>query len=105
MAVSFPFSLCFTNLVGRVFWKKSGFLQNRKKADKAFNEKIEMRLTYRGIQVKSVLNAGYLVIVLSQRGKLIFARVNPNKFDELNWEQAIGKDPWTMPIFSKNMSY
>ena len=69
-----------------------------------FTEKVVIRLTNGGIQNKSVLTARYLMIEFCKL-KLVFARVNPNKLNKLIWEQTIGKNLWTIPIFSKSLSY
>ena len=67
--------------------------------------KEQWRVTDRGLQVGSLIVAGDRMIVLGQRGELVFAKVNPNKFEEINREQAIGGKCWTMPILSNNYLY
>lgn len=67
--------------------------------------KVQWRVTDRGLQVGSLLVAGDRMIVLGQRGELVFARVNPAKFEELFREQAIGGRCWTMPVFSNGVLY
>ena len=66
---------------------------------------VEWRVTDRGLQVGSLLVAGDRMIVLGQRGELVFARVNPDKFDELFREQAMGGRCWTMPVLSNGLLY
>ena len=62
--------------------------------------KEQWRVSDRGLMVGSLMIAGDRMIILGQRGELVFANVNPYKFEELNREQAIGGRCWTMPILS-----
>ncbi len=67
------------------------------------NEK--WRVSDRGLMVGSLVVAGDRMIVLGQRGELVFANVNPSNFEELSREQAIGGRCWTMPVLSNSILY
>jgi hypothetical protein len=49
--------------------------------------------------------AGDRMIILGQRGELVFAKVNSSKFEELNRDQAMGGKCWTMPVLSNGLLY
>ena len=67
--------------------------------------KEQWRVSDRGLMVGSLIVAGERMIILGQRGELVFAKVNPTKFRELNRDQAIGGRCWTMPILSNSLLY
>lgn len=67
--------------------------------------KEKWRTTDRGLMVGSLIVAGNRMIILGQRGELVFAKINSSRFDELNRDQAIGGKCWTMPVFSKGLLY
>ena len=63
------------------------------------------RISDRGLMVGSLMVAGNRMIILGQRGELVFAEVNPTKFKELSREQAIGGRCWTMPVLANRILY
>ena len=63
------------------------------------------RTTDRGLMIGSLTVAGKRMILLGQRGELVYAKVNPYKFDEIKRDQAIGGRCWTMPVISNSMLY
>ena len=67
--------------------------------------KEKWRTTDRGLMVGSLIVAGNRMIILGQRGELVFAKINSSRFDELNRDQAIGGKCWTMPVLSKGLLY
>lgn len=67
--------------------------------------KQKWRITDRGLMVGSLTVAGDRMIILGQRGELVFAKINPSKFDGLVREQAIGGRCWTMPVLSNDMLF
>jgi outer membrane protein assembly factor BamB len=67
--------------------------------------KEKWRIADRGLMVGSLMVAGDRMIVLGQRGELVFAKVNPSNFKELSREQAIGGRCWTMPVLSNSILY
>ena len=67
--------------------------------------KEQWRVSDRGLMVGSLMVAGKRMIILGQRGELVFAKVNPTKFDEFNRDQAIGGRCWTMPVLSNGLLY
>ena len=67
--------------------------------------KEQWRISDRGLMVGSLMVAGERMIVLGQRGELVFAKVNPSSFEELFREQAIGGRCWTMPVLSNGLLY
>ena len=67
--------------------------------------KEQWRVSDRGLMVGSLMVAGKRMIILGQRGELVFAKVNPTKFEELNRDQAIGGRCWTMPVLSNGLLY
>lgn len=67
--------------------------------------KEKWRISDRGLMVGSLMVAGDRMIVLGQRGELIFAKVNPSQFKELSREQAIGGRCWTMPVLANRILY
>jgi outer membrane protein assembly factor BamB len=67
--------------------------------------KEKWRTTDRGLMVGSLLVAGNRMIILGQRGELVFAKINSSKFYELNRDQAMGGKCWTMPVLSNGLLY
>ena len=67
--------------------------------------KEKWRISDRGLMVGSLMVAGNRMIVLGQRGELVFAKVNPSQFEELSREQAIGGRCWTMPVLANRILY
>ena len=67
--------------------------------------KEKWRISDRGLMVGSLMVAGDRMIVLGQRGELVFAEVNPSQFKELSREQAIGGRCWTMPVLANRILY
>ena len=67
--------------------------------------KVQWRITDRSLEIGSLLVAGDRMMLLGQRGELVFARVNPLEFEEIFREQAIGGRCWTMPVFSQGILY
>ena len=67
--------------------------------------KEKWRTTDRGLMVGSLIVAGNRMIILGQRGELVFAKINSSKFDELNRDQAMGGKCWTMPVLSNDLLY
>ena len=67
--------------------------------------KEKWRTTDRGLMVGSLLVAGNRMIILGQRGELVFAKINSSKSDELNRDQAMGGKCWTMPVLSNDLLY
>ncbi len=63
------------------------------------------RVADRGLLVGSLMVAGDRIIILGQRGELVFAKVNPFKFEEISRDQAIGGRCWTMPIMSNSLLF
>ena len=63
------------------------------------------RVTDRGLMVGSLIAAGERMIILGQKGELVFANINSNKFDETNRDQAIGGRCWTMPVLANGNLY
>jgi outer membrane protein assembly factor BamB len=67
--------------------------------------KEKWRISDRGLMVGSLMVAGDRMIVLGQRGELVFAEINPSQFKELSREQAIGGRCWTMPVLANRILY
>ena len=67
--------------------------------------KEKWRTTDRGLMVGSLMVAGNRMIILGQRGELVFAKINSSKFDELNRDQAMGGKCWTMPVLANDLLY
>ena len=67
--------------------------------------KEKWRTSDRGLMVGSLIVAGNRMIILGQRGELVFAKINSSKFDELNRDQAMGGKCWTMPVLSNGLLY
>jgi outer membrane protein assembly factor BamB len=67
--------------------------------------KEKWRVTDRGLMVGSLIAAGKRLIILGQRGELVFAMSNPEKFEEINRYQAIGGRCWTMPVLANGKLY
>ncbi len=67
--------------------------------------KEQWRVSDRGLMVGSLLVAGDRMIVLGQRGELVYAKVNPYKFEVHTRDQAIGGKCWTMPVLSNGYLY
>ena len=67
--------------------------------------KEKWRISDRGLMGGSPMVAGNRMIVLGQRGELVFAKVNPSQFEELSREQAIGGRCWTMPVLANRILY
>ena len=67
--------------------------------------KEQWRVSDRGLMVGSLLVAGDRMIVLGQRGELVYAKVNPYKFEAHTRYQAIGGKCWTMPVLSNGYLY
>jgi outer membrane protein assembly factor BamB len=67
--------------------------------------KEKWRISDRGLMVGSLMVAGDRMIVLGQRGELVFAKVNPSQFEELSREQAIGGRCWSMPVLANRILY
>ena len=63
------------------------------------------RVTDRGLMVGSLIAAGKRLIILGQRGELVFAMSNHEKFQEINRYQAIGGRCWTMPVLANGKLY
>ena len=67
--------------------------------------KEKWRISDRGLMGGSLMVAGNRMIVLGQRGELVFAKVNPSQFEELSREQASGGRCWTMPVLANRILY
>ena len=67
--------------------------------------KEQWRVSDRGLMVGSLMVAGNRMLILGQRGELVFAKINSSKFDELNRDQAMGGKCWTMPVLSNDLLY
>jgi outer membrane protein assembly factor BamB len=67
--------------------------------------KEKWRVSDRGLMVGSLIAAGKRLIILGQRGELVFAMSNPEKFEEINRYQAIGGRCWTMPVLANGKLY
>ena len=63
------------------------------------------RVTDRGLMIGSLIAAGERMIILGQKGELVFANINSKKFDETNRDQAIGGRCWTMPVLANSNLY
>ena len=63
------------------------------------------RVTDRGLMIGSLIAAGERMIILGQKGELVFANINSKKFDEINRDQVIGGRCWTMPILANGLLY
>ena len=45
------------------------------------------------------------MIILGQKGELVFANINSKKFDEISRDQVMGGRCWTMPILANGLLY
>ena len=72
---------------------------------KFLNGEEQWRTTDRGLMIGSLLIADKRMIILGQRGELVFAKVNPSKFEELARDQVMGGRCWTMPVLSNSKLY
>jgi hypothetical protein len=55
--------------------------------------------------IGSLTVAGDRMIILGQKGELVFAKVNATRFEVLNRDQAMGGKCWTMPVLSNGLLY
>lgn len=65
----------------------------------------QWRVSDKGLQVGSLLVAGERIIALGQRGELVIARVNNQRFDEINRDQVMRGKCWTMPVLANSKLY
>ena len=63
------------------------------------------RISDRGLMIGSLTVAGDRMIILGQKGELVFAKVNATRFEVLNRDQAMGGKCWTMPVLSNGLLY
>ncbi len=59
----------------------------------------------RSVGLGSLMAADGKLIVLGDKGELIVARVNPQKFDPLARAQVLGAKCWTVPVLSQGRIY
>lgn len=65
----------------------------------------EVRWTERGLGKGTVLLAGKHLIVLSERGELVTAPVNPSAFKEISRAEILNNRCWVVPVLSHGQLY